>query len=158
MHSILKKQIEKVFGDKPVSSFGPEFQKLFDAIDSTYSDFEADRVAVGQSLEVSDKKLHESNQKQIGDLEKLHKGEADIEKLEDSRRAVINILKDLKAAKEEAEEAKDKFEKIAKTEQENRLQLEQFNKVMIGRELKMVELKEKLEAYEKRLHKTADKN
>lgn len=149
MHSILKRQLEKVFGDKSITSFDLEFQKLFEAISSTYSGFDDDREMIERSLELSSNELREKNKKLQEDLEKLKKGAVHIEKLENSRRAVLNILKDLKEAKEEAEAAKDKFEKMAKSEQENRLQLEQLNKVMVGRELKMVELKEKLANYEK---------
>ncbi|MCS7073005.1 MAG: ATP-binding protein [Bacteroidia bacterium] len=59
MNKILEKQIVKHLGNQPVSK---KYQKLLEAISDTYNHYEADRVLMERSMDLSSKELYAINQ------------------------------------------------------------------------------------------------
>jgi PAS domain S-box-containing protein len=59
MHSLLKRQIKKIFGEIP--NFGKELTDFISAVDSSYKEFDTDREMLERSLELSSQELVQAN-------------------------------------------------------------------------------------------------
>ena len=59
MHSLLKRQLKRSFGDE--SSIPQELWQFVDAINSAYQEFDADRAMLERSLDLSSQELLQAN-------------------------------------------------------------------------------------------------
>src|SRR6516162_8431912 len=59
MHSLLKRQLKRCFGEGFVVP--PEWREFLDAINDSYCEFDADRELVERSLELSSEELLQAN-------------------------------------------------------------------------------------------------
>jgi PAS domain S-box-containing protein len=59
MHSLLKRQIKKIFGS--AEKIPKDFQEIFGAINEAYFNFDADRLLLERSIEISSHELVEAN-------------------------------------------------------------------------------------------------
>lgn len=97
MHKILERQIKKYLAGAPMT---PEFKSFLDAIDTAYNNFDEDRKLLDRSVEISSKEFYEINNKLKSNQTEL---ETKISDLQNTRKAVLNLLEDIDIEKQEVE-------------------------------------------------------
>ena len=59
MHSLLRRQIKKIFGS--ADNIPKNFQEIIDVVNDAYFNFDADRLLLERSIEISSHELDEAN-------------------------------------------------------------------------------------------------
>ena len=147
MNKLLKRQIEKHLGAKyPIDA---ELKSFYGAINDAYDSFDEDRKMTEHSLEISSNELLENNRQLQADAKKQE------EVLYNIRSVISELIPDQNEGKnslsseDEIVSLSSYLKRIMKEHSERVHEIEKLNDIMVGRELKMIELKKKIVEYEK---------
>lgn len=121
MNSILLRQISKTVGS--ASELPPKVVALLSLVSQTYDNFDEDRILTQRSLEISSRELSEMNKQLKEELAQLKTSGIKISLLEEAKMAL----------KTRADE------------------LEKLNQIMVDRESRIIELKNKVKELERQL-------
>ncbi len=105
MHQLLARQLKKAFNDK--FQFSPELKAFLKVISNTYDNYDEDHKFLEHSFDLSSKEFLGLNSKVLKLLEELKTEKESVDQkieertkaLEDSRKALMNILKDVDDSK-----------------------------------------------------------
>ena len=108
MHHLLERQLKKIFKDN--FQFSPELKSFLEIVSNTYDGYDQDRKFLEHSFDLSSKEFSELNEKVLKLLEELKAEKASIDlkviertkELQDSQRALMNILEDAEEARKKA--------------------------------------------------------
>ncbi len=116
MHSILKRQLKRYFGEHIPTS--PQWKDFIESVDKAYTDFDEDQALLDRSLEISSKEFLENSQLLRASRAKVEEQAHDlvqqvskrtkelntrVKELENARRAMANLLEDLERTQEKEE-------------------------------------------------------
>ncbi len=144
MHKLLARQIKKLL--QGVDENDQQLKPFFEAISKAYDDYDADNKLLERTIELSSKELVEANDQL---REQLKKQQTVLEDL----KAALSVLAedDQDVASDDLTFLSSKLVKLIAEHSQAEEQLkartqemELINKVMIGRELKMIELKKQI--------------
>ncbi|MBU2037296.1 hypothetical protein KJ866_03820 [Patescibacteria group bacterium] len=151
MHYLLARQIKRVFGDKFKSS--PKLEVFLKAISNTYDNYDKDRKFLEHSFDLSSKEFLELHHKV---LKLLREQKAEKESVEQKiiertqelqeAKAVLEIKVEARTRelKEIADSLDEQVKERTKELEEKMADLKKFQKLSVGRELKMIELKKEV--------------
>jgi len=132
MHKILLRQLKKIFGNDKIEALPKELQKFVLMVNATYEGFDQDRLLIERSLELHSKELGKKTAKLQQQLKDIQESKEYIGKEEKVKRATLNLLSDLKIAKETAEESKSNLEATAGELKKRNEQLENSNRATLN--------------------------
>ncbi len=147
MNKLLKRQIEKHLGEN--YEINTELKSFFSAISDAYDSFDDDKKMTERSLELSSNELLENNRQLHDDAEKQKEALYNIRSVISELIPNQNREKKSLSSEDEIVSLSKYLKKIMKEQSEKVDEVEKLNDIMVGRELKMIELKKKIVEYKK---------
>jgi len=100
MHSILKRQLNKIFGRNFKKVTGnTQMSQFLKVVSDTYNHADEDRELLQHSLDVASDEMQKRNTQLQNKINNLNKSKGHVKDLEDMRNAMLNIMEDLKEEK-----------------------------------------------------------
>lgn len=128
MHRVLERQIKRFLGVVKVDELDPKWRALLESISVTYDHADEDRRLLTHSLELSSKEFVALNKK-----------------LRDENSIVEEKVRE---RTQDLEHEKKNLLELQKNIMERQNELERINNLMVNRELRMVELKQRIQELE----------
>ena len=113
MHSVLERQLKKIFGKNTESILSDaKLSQLLEMVSDTYKHADEDRELLQHSLDIASEEMQKRNEQLRAEIEELNRSKGHVKELEDMRAAMLNIMEDLKEEKKNVSKQLEEIEKF----------------------------------------------